>query len=155
MIEFRGEISENCRRYVIRKERKMGVICATIVASVFSIPIITLAITWDWIFVIAIPVLILAVAFAVLPPKKKSYPLIFPDKIIIDKELIESKSEKFHVTKSIDQVKKVVDMGEWFHIFFYDRPWNSRFICQKDLLKQGTIEEFESLFDGKIEVRTK
>ena len=150
MIEFRGEMSENCRRYVFKKERKMGVIVASIISSVFCIPIIILAIIWDWIFSIAIIVPVLTVILANLTPKQKSYPLIFPDKIIIDKSRLESRSTKFHISKTMDQVKRVIDRGEWYHIFFFDRPWNSRFVCQKDLLVQGTIEEFEKLFEDKI-----
>ncbi len=53
-------------------------------------------------------------------------------------------------TKNLSNVKKVVDMGEWYKIYFYFPYKSNLFICQKDLLVKGTIEEFEELFSDKI-----
>jgi len=47
-------------------------------------------------------------------------------------------------------VKKVYDYGEFYFISFYFGKISCYFICQKSLLTQGTIEDFEKLFDGKI-----
>ncbi|MBQ5725745.1 MAG: hypothetical protein IIV80_06300, partial [Clostridia bacterium] len=58
--------------------------------------------------------------------------------------------EKFHLINSIDDVTMIVDMGEWYHISFGKMLGSGRFVCQKDLLVQGTIEDFEKLFEGKL-----
>lgn len=150
MIEFRGEISENCRRYIVKKESKNARIGMAIVAGVFCVPIVILAITWHWIIVMAIPVLILSVILAGIPPKKNNYSLIIPERIVIDNDVIVSESKKFRYDRMIYHVKKIVDMGDWYHIFFYYRYRSPRFICEKDLITQGTIDEFEKIFQGKI-----
>ena len=52
---------------------------------------------------------------------------------------------------SIYEVKRVYDYGECYYIIYTDMA--QAIICQKDLLKQGTLEEFEALFEGKIKRR--
>ncbi len=42
------------------------------------------------------------------------------------------------------------DFGEYYVLIFRDSGNFSQIICQKDLLTNGTIEQFEELFDGKI-----
>ncbi len=53
--------------------------------------------------------------------------------------------------KLISDVKIVNDYGEFYELIF---PWekgiNNHFICQKDLLTKGSLDEFEALFEGKI-----
>ena len=50
----------------------------------------------------------------------------------------------------LSKVKKVVDEGDAYIIKFRLGNVNNDFICQKDLLKQGTLEEFEALFVDKL-----
>ncbi len=58
--------------------------------------------------------------------------------------------DKGEVIKNISDVKKVYDKGDWyeFNCFFPHR--NINLLCQKDWIKQGTIEEFEKLFEDKL-----
>ncbi len=71
-----------------------------------------------------------------------------PFKIIVDPDertiVYEAKSEKEHFFM-FDDIKSVYDYGEYYHFWQGDM-----FLCQKSLLVQGTLEEFEKLFDGKI-----
>lgn len=51
--------------------------------------------------------------------------------------------------KPITKVKKVIDYGEAYYVLFsfmLDTSW----VCQKKNIVQGTIEEFEVLFQSKI-----
>lgn len=52
---------------------------------------------------------------------------------------------------SINEVKKVIDYGECYFIIYTDVA--QAIVCQKDLIKEGTLEEFEALFEGKIKRR--
>ena len=52
--------------------------------------------------------------------------------------------------KSVSRVKRVIDCGEWYYIIFKFGDIGNSWVCQKDLLIQGTIEDFEKLFEGKI-----
>ena len=49
----------------------------------------------------------------------------------------------------IKDVKRLVDYGEFYEIVFrFGKGMN--FVCQKNKLKIGTLEKFESYFEGKI-----
>ena len=62
------------------------------------------------------------------------------------------KMERFHM---LDTVLKVLDYGEWYYLIFNYPDRDPYFVCQKNLLAQGTLTEFEALFEGKIERRIK
>ena len=48
----------------------------------------------------------------------------------------------------LNEVKRVYDYRCWYYLEIdFGDPY---FICQKDLLTEGTLEEFEALFEGKI-----
>ena len=52
--------------------------------------------------------------------------------------------------KPLSKVKKVVDAGDWYYVVFKGGSINSAFVCQKNLLTKGTLDEFEKLFEGKL-----
>ena len=76
----------------------------------------------------------------------------YPTRITIDikENEIFGEYRKGAGSRSIDEVKKVIDMGEFYHILFYFPNQWANCICQKDLIVEGTIEEFEKLFEDKI-----
>ena len=53
-------------------------------------------------------------------------------------------------SRKIEQIKIVKEYSDHYYIICKGLNIPPHFICQKDLLTQGTIEEFESLFAGKI-----
>ena len=59
-------------------------------------------------------------------------------------------SEKFDWERDVSEVKEVIDYGKWYYIKFTYFARNPRFVCEKALLCQGTLEEFEKIFKGKI-----
>ena len=67
----------------------------------------------------------------------------------------EGKSENHYAVREIRDVKKVIDEGEWYQIIFYFPYKLAECICQKDLIVEGTIEEFEELFKDYIVRRIK
>lgn len=150
MIVFYGQITGKCKEDVLRRDSKFGYLGGIITSIIFGIPAIILTFTVHWIFVICIPLLFVVAFTAGMPPSKKYYSLLFPSEIIIDTKTstIISQSEKFRVESSMDEVVKVLDMGEWYHI--YVKSKEGRFICQKDLIIKGTLDEFESIFRNKI-----
>lgn len=155
MIVFYGELSEKCRKYILMKETRVSVIAALIVSCLFSITIIICTILIDWIFIVALPVFVLFFVLSWLPPSKKNYVKIFPKRIVINDGIISSEGDNFHYNRLMSQIKLVVDMGEWYDIIFYYNYRNPRFICQKDLLIEGTLEGFEQFFKDKITRKVK
>lgn len=151
MIEFKGELSKTCKEFVVKNEAY----CARKVAIIAYVPFAVAEIIW-WavsgklLVLIALPVLVMAAFLAGIKPNEKGYGLIMTKRVTIDGNVLECEGDQFHDIKSIDRVKSVIDYGEWYKIEFR-LPGNSqRFICQKDLITQGTIEDFEKLFADKI-----
>lgn len=150
MIVFEGQISGKCKEGVLRRGAKISFIGGLITSILFAIPTVVFAIKTDWIVLLFFLVLIPFPFLAAIPPKEKYYPTIFPSKVIIDTQTgrITTQSSQFFAESSIAEVVKVLDKGEWYLI--YVKSKDERFICQKDLLINGTLEEFEKVFKGKI-----
>ena len=51
---------------------------------------------------------------------------------------------------NIKYIKKVIDYGDYYYISFLYPHKIIGCVCQKDLMVQGTIEEFEDLFENYI-----
>ncbi len=128
----------------------MGFVITIIVAFIFLIPTLLLTFLWDWIAIFAILPFVMLVLFSLIRPSKKSYGMIFPNRIVIKNSVIISEGKKFCYECPISEIKKIIDMGEWYHIFFNFKYRNKRFICQKDLIIEGSIEKFEEIFVDKI-----
>ena len=150
MIIFEGQISGKCKEGVLRRGAKNSFFGGLITSILFAIPTIILALKIDWIILLFFLVLIPFPFLAAIPPKEKYYPMIFPSKVTINTQTGEmtTKSSQFYAESSITDVVKVLDKGEWYLI--YVKSKDGRFICQKDLLTSGTLDEFEKNFKDKL-----
>ena len=79
--------------------------------------------------------------------------MFMPQRIFIDLEenMVVHQCEKMERFHGLDSVQTVFDYGKWYHFKFDYTNRDMYFVCQKDLISQGTIEEFEELFKDKIE----
>lgn len=93
MIEFLGEPTGACKKYVLRTECLVGFICSFVPSMIIAVPAVYAAITWDQIFFIVIPVLLVFVVLAALMPLKKPHCLILPKTIRLQGDTIISESE--------------------------------------------------------------
>lgn len=150
MIEFKGELSENCKKFIINNEAKLSRLSASIVSIPFAIAAVWISVAIDLFYLIIIPGLLFIILVAGVKPKENIYGLIMTKRVAVIENSIECEGEEFYVSRAVDQVKQVVDYGEWYKIDFYFPYKCQRFICQKDLIAQGTIEEFERIFFEKI-----
>lgn len=76
-----------------------------------------------------------------------------PHIVITENELaleIWKNGEKVWRKKKISQVKKILDSGEVYYIIFRFGDITNAWICQKDNIVNGTITEFDALFQSKI-----
>ena len=78
-----------------------------------------------------------------LPFRWEYHITIDPEKIIVETPLWSKPLQK-----PMKKIKKVMDEGDCYYIIYADI--NNCIVCQKNLIKEGTIEEFETLFEGKI-----
>ena len=157
MIEFFGTLSEECQKAISRRNRKMVAIvftCFTILLGI--IPTVVFYLKGDEYFYEFFGLAVLMTIFSIIfwlpisvirkPPQGVSTDIL----IQIDGDYVTS-SGCFGVQKKpISSVKKVIDAGEWYYLVFKWSGTNTNFVCQKNLLQQGTLEEFEALFEGKI-----
>lgn len=154
MFEFCGEYSETSKKRYIKILNDSLFYSVLIVCVVFGVIILSIAFTYNlWVLtVMFIPIvlsLIMVKAMPYIKRERQGLLMNFPEKVIITEEnIIEVEWKHHHMEKSIDDVKKIVDFGESFLMKFYSL--GGEVFCQKDLLVKGTMEEFESLFQGKI-----
>ena len=150
MIVFEGQISGKCKEGVLQRNARISFIGGLITSILFAIPTVVLALKIDLIVLLFFLVLIPFPFLAAIPPKEKYYPMIFPSKITIDTQTgkMTTQSNQFYAESSITEVVKVLDKGTWYHIYVEHKE--GRFICQKNLLTNGSLVEFEEIFKDKI-----
>lgn len=156
MIEFNGNMSDACKQFMIKMDKRYIIIILLIASLFVIIPIIIFAVMWDGLcalFLIVFVVMFLFVIFYKYP--KEKYSFIIPDKIVIDKDIMYSESKDFYCSRDPFYIKIIIDYGEWYHIKFILPLRSKNFVCEKALITQGTIEEFEKMFEGKIKRKYK
>ena len=73
-----------------------------------------------------------------------------PEKICIDGETISCDIGGQLESIFLEDIKEIHDYGDFYSFMFTNGQYTPHFVCQKDLLAKGTIEDFETLFEGKI-----
>lgn len=152
MIEFNGRITGKTEKYYWSRERSF-VQNAFIVAYLVLLPFFILIFGYssNW-----IPLMILCISFPFIfilvriPKSKKEIERMIPRRIYVEDEYIICESNAYQEYRAIQDTKKIIDYGEWYSLFFPFGKITAVFVCQKNLLVQGTLEEFEALFEGKI-----
>lgn len=156
MIEFRGEYSKACKEFVRRAMSKNNK-WANVLLSLFVFggmavvsAVCFISIGAPWMIVFSALILIIGVIVLRFVPTKVDG--ILPEKIVFqDKNFYYETERGEGELCSYEDVETVNDWGEWYTFTFCPpQTENISFICQKDLIVQGTIEEFETLFQGKI-----
>ena len=148
MIVFEGQITGECLKEY-KKMHKIEVFIALISLFFSWIIVNALAIyisNNEWFAMLVISICIFCASlFLVVILYVRSKPW---NKICIDSTnntISFSRSKKVTCIK-LDKISTVDDRGEFYSIPEID----TAVLCQKSLLVEGTIEEFEKLFDGKI-----
>ena len=152
MIEFTGYFSGKTKKYYIYIERLLGLIVMSFsFVAVFPFWFIAFGHILDFWLTLAIYIgmLLLCLLMLIFIPFDKKF---LPKRIYTEDGYIsvihENGTEEY---KCIADAKIVYDFSEFYAIKFYFGNKSNKFICQKDLITKGTLEEFEALFEGKIE----
>ena len=159
MIQFKGTLSENSKLFLIRSSEKVSFVMATVTGIILIGPAVTAWCIWPeiWFAVLpfVVPTLIFCVCLAIpkLNPQDKNVDAQIPNTITIKRERLErvGEGERSYSSRKLIDVKKVQDYGEFYYLTFYFPYKDGYFVCQKDLLTEGTLEDFEALFQDKIE----
>ncbi len=155
MIEFNGYISGVTEKYFWKKTRQFGL---SIIFATFLLflPMIVNFFRYShdsFVGKLICLSFILLFLMPYIPKSKKTKLSLITKKICIDEEYIVCTSDKSVESKLISDVKKVYDYGDFYYLTFPFGKISTSFVCQKDLLIKGTLEDFESLFEGKIEIK--
>ena len=158
MIEFKGEHTQAVKNFVtrirtarIKANALFGVLLLGFVVMELVFPRL-----FTWYKQPPMPLIIgsafaaiLWFAFFVLPLKKQSHGNDLPDRVSVEDGAVCSYYGKQCERVAVSAVLKVVDFGEFYYVC-RDKADFAFFVCQKNLISGGTIEEFEALFEGKI-----
>jgi hypothetical protein len=152
MIEFDGYIFGAAEKQFHEKNRVFGqtvLICSMLL---FLPIIITLAIRiHSWLLLCLYCAFIAIMPLLTHIPKSKKEKLsITPKRIFIEGDYIVCVADKYEESRLISDVKQVLEYDEFYELVFPFGNISHKFICQKSLIKNGTLEEFEFMFDGKI-----
>ena len=153
MIEFSGELNGAAKKFLLDEQIKLQVKVSLATMIVVAIPAVIAAVLWNPAALVILLVPLIMLIGSCLKPDKKDQRLFVPKRIFLDLEEetivhICETQERFHM---INSVKQVIDYGEFYYFVFEYADRDPYFVCQKSLLTQGTLEEFEALFEGKIE----
>lgn len=162
VIEFSGTVSEEARLDRANRINKIIIIPLIILEIIYIALIVWLSLQkfYEYLAIFiplaVIGVIVIVMMYLPIVNTKLWYAeyLTSPITITINNgKIINSyfvKSRLVSGTKSLSRVKKVIDAGEWYYIIFKFGDIGNSWICQKNLLTQGTIEDFEKLFETKI-----
>lgn len=153
MVVFSGIVSEEIQTKTVNKRQQyvfrvcaIGSVALIIISGIFWF-IFWIESIKEWCVLSGI--LIVVMLLQLWNPRKK-LPFRWEYHITIDEEKIVQESPLWPkpVEKPIKKIKKVLDYEDCYYVIYGDM--NNSIVCQKDLLTEGSIEEFETLFQGKI-----
>ena len=159
MLRFRFEMNDEIRSFVVGNRKKEVKLTSLITTIIFLVPLLILGIIYRenlyvLIVLIAIFIMVLIMIYVLCGYKSplNAFKESEPQEIIIYDDIIETTgcAEYCYKQCNLCDVKRILDYGNFYVFIFYFPNLDTRFICQKDLIEQGTIEEFEQLFEDKI-----
>ncbi len=151
MIEFGGELSKEVLEKLIKREYLNYTIIGFISAGIPAIPIILLGVfASPLIFLLLIIVVICFIDIII--GTKVNVTRFGQTQVKIEQNEIEIIRIRTNETtcRTFDDINKILDYGDYYRIVFYVLSKKVLCICEKSLIKQGTIEEFEELFKDYI-----
>lgn len=157
MIEFYGEIADKIRIRIMKKRNKHFAILALLFTIISVIATIIFAIINDSIYIsfliCSLILLFVSIFFFISPTFEKTQRfknIKWIYRVQIDEDEINYINLQFNQKEIIPllKIKKVIDEGDCYHIVYSE--YSNSIICQKDLITEGTIEEFEEIFKDKI-----
>ena len=169
MIEFKGAISDEVRKKEINNQAKAAKI-RFLILSIASFLLLLAVVAVKYLFsenkptltelfsgnvtmfllLLFIVLLIFFVVSLIKPMYNKELDkkASFSIKLDNDKIVYESESGFGKREMNYSNLKKIVDQGSYYLLI--SKEHNIRLICEKDLLVQGSIEEFDNYFSNII-----
>lgn len=140
MIEFKGKITGESLRFIANKNKKL--FSFALIISGLMVCLLYRS------YQLFIPVCF--IIFVLLLCPVKAYAFLAPHRVYIDlnDRMIVSEIRGYPETfRMIDDIVEVKDHGEFYTFKFTSLRNQLNFIAQKNLITQGTIDEFEEIFE--------
>ena len=159
MIKFSGKIKNQIQAKIINKRNKQ--LCALAIIILITCLIAALLIYliskesnnefFKILILASITVLIIGMIFIPIKPNKLRFEWLYDITITNNMITVALLNQNVEIlSKPITKIKKIVDYGEYYYLFVFRWDASNGVVCQKDLLVEGNLEEFEKLFEGKI-----
>lgn len=156
MIKFYGKFSEKCIEQTSKMQNKRNAIMGLFAVIIgVIITIIAGILKWnEFYYYLGFTFFLIILDLCILYVPSRSVIFRLPREVIINSDTIICRIEGIKEsikpkTKKISKIKKIIDSGDWYYITFKG-DFTESIICQKNLIIEGTIEEFEELFKDKI-----
>ena len=151
MFEFNGNLSREIVAKIKKSSRKAEILSISIVTIPCCILLGAFALDGYPIVLLLLVVFALMYVPSFLPPTKSFFEYM-PNNILIDSEegTIVYKNKTTEIFHMISDIEAIDDHEDFYRIKFSVGDKNPYYILQKDLIVQGTIEEFEKHFESKI-----
>ena len=152
MIEFTGALSGEAKKYVIKEYRRSMFISVLIVWLLFGIPITVMGIFGSKVLLYLLFPLSLLFLIPIIIPGDDFFKSLLPTKVFIDFEegtvvAVGDGFERFRMLADIVRIESYA----WGYYIAFPIPHNDiAFTIQKDLITQGSIEQFEEKFKHLI-----
>lgn len=156
MILFKGEHSKECTKYICKLHHRVMARQGIIYLPILQIAMLIVFVNWHpdfWRFTVPLMLFGFAPCYYLVfrPIPKKEYGNIISTSVsILDDGAIVSKGQKFKHEIGVENVRKVVDHGTFYELYLNTGLNRGFYICEKALLKKGTLDDFEKIFKGKI-----
>lgn len=147
-IEFSGYISGVSEKRYWKKSVQLGQ-NVLLVGALCLLPVV-IAIKISIMYPIYLSIILASFALVRIPKSKKEKQALLPNRIYIEDDAIVCRTNSGEEQRWIDDVKLVREFDEFYELVFPFGKASIRYICQKNLLTQGSLDEFEALFEGKI-----
>lgn len=152
MIEFSGKISNETKKYLLKKSAKVSIVANIIIFAIVFPIIVTTSINDNLIILLA--GICSIIFFSCLPF------MVIKDNVPVKIEIQDDILIAYHIKgkyeiRDVQDIKEIINNEKWYDINFYFPHKSICFICQKDLLTKGTIEEFESFFSNVLIKKSK
>lgn len=155
MVRFEGILSDKCVLYRIKRSMLSVIIGEAVGLVVIAPLLIIFSVLYDYNIIssiivtvlLAIVLLTLVVEYYVIKKPRISFNI----ELVVDADYIEysvgiSKKEKI----PISSIKKVIKRDQCYYIVRRYGDVSTSLMAETSLIKEGSVAEFESLFNGKI-----
>lgn len=150
-IVFEGELSEKNKNVIVKAQQRKNTVFGIIFGVLLCVPITLLVIKVSLICIALYSMSVIMIIGQCFPP---SASLVCPNTIVVDQEDVSSLGKIFSQHRKVYDIKSIDDCGDFYRIWFSFPHKSILFLCQKDLVVEGTIEDFEELFVDKIVRKT-